>query len=620
MIKKRILLPLIIVILLVGSLIIYKTCSSKNTEWAKGKLLSSDGTYDVIVVGSDPEGICAAVSAARSGAKTLLLGKESVPGGLLVCGMLNTIDMNRNKKGEILSQGIFNEFYKSIGNTESFDVNTAKITFEKLINNEKNLTYLKNMSFKNPIMENKSIIGIETENGEKFNGKRIIDATRDGDIAVAAGAPFTIGMEDVDLTEKMATTLVFKVGGINWSELGKDVENYKKTTGDQHSGFNESTAWAFGDWCYDKYTPLHSNMRLRGLNIGKQEDGTILINALQIFNIDGLNNDQMEKAKAEGKEEIDNVITYLKTILPSFKNAYIAGVAEDLYIRETRHVIGEYVLKTEDILGNKNFYDKIALASYPIDIQSTGPNNTGYVIGSPDQYSIPLRCLIPLNVENLFIVGRAASYSSVAAGSARVVPTGMTCGESAGIAAVYSIVKNITPRALSQDTAEVQNLTKILKEQGVYLPEFSLKDPNADYPGYEQIKKLVNLGFLSGGYNNNFSFDKDATVGSLCMSLINGFKRSKKDCFSEAFDAQIRKYWSTETLTGSSLAKIICDIKNEPVSEMSNEQIWESFSSKNLLGMYKDNINKDSKITTGQMYYIVSTILDTYPGGKNEET
>src|SRR5574344_810797 len=104
-------------------------------------------------------------------------------------------------------------------------------------------------------------------------------------------------------------------------------------------------------------------MRLRGPNMGLQEDGTILINALQIFDVDGLDEESKALALKQGTEEAQNIVEYLSVKLKSFKNAYLDGVADELYIRETRHIEGEYVLKATDILGNVNFTDKIALAS-----------------------------------------------------------------------------------------------------------------------------------------------------------------------------------------------------------------------------------------------------------------
>jgi len=535
---------------------------TRSSEWARGKITSpAAGEYDVIVVGSDPEGVAAAIGSARSGAKTLLLGKEDGPGGLLTYGMLNTLDMNHNDDGVLLTRGVFQEFYNSIGRTESFDVEKAKTIFQEMIDQEQNIEYRKNQKFIQPILEGTTIVGVVMEDADgnrvDIKGKRIIDATQDGDVCAAAGVPYYIGMEDINVSGNMAATLVIKVAGVEWDALGTDIYKYKHETKDNDCGFNKSTAWGFGDWCYDKYTPIHNNMQLRGPNFGLQDDGTILINALQIFDVDGLNEDSKKLAMESGKVEAENVVKYLKSIIKSFENAYLVDVADELYIRETRHIKGEYMLTAADVLGNKSFPDKIALSSYPIDIQATAKTNTGYVIGAPDQYSIPLRCIVPQKIDNLFIVGRSASYSSVAAGSARVVPTGMAVGESAGITAVYTIWKDTTPRELTNSKSRIKQLMGILKNQNVYLPEYRGKDPNSNVEGYYKIQRLLNLGMLSGGYTNNYSFDKEATVSSLCNAMVNALQRGGNEKYDLAAGSRITRYYSSNELTGGAAARLV---------------------------------------------------------------
>lgn len=612
----------------------------RSTEWAKGKISVEKDKYDVIVVGSDPEGITAAISAARSGGRVMLLGKEDGPGGLLTYGMLNTLDMNRNSEGTILTRGIFSEFYTAIGNTESFDVNKAKTVFSELISNEKNLEYRPNYTFSKAILEGNTIVGVTMINKEgkeeSFFAKRIIDATQDGDVCVDAGVPYFIGMEDVNWKQNMAATLVFKVGGVQWKDIETDISRYKKETNDPNCGFNKSTAWGFGKWCYDKYTPIYGNMQLRGPNMGLQEDGTILINALQIFDVDGLNAESRAVAMEHGKEETKNIIDYLKTKLNSFENAYLAGVADELYIRETRHIKGEYSLKASDVVGNTNFYDKICLASYPIDIQATSKSNTGYVIGSPDQYSIPYRCTVPLNIDNLFIVGKAASYSSVAAGSARVVPTGMAVGESTGIAAIYTIYKDITPRelTLAKSKSKLRQFQGILKNQNVYLPEFNSVDPNGNVKGYEKIKKLIDLGLLSGGYSNNFTFDSTAKQNTFTNLLINVLQRAGTEKYTYELGVKINKYYSDLELTGGGAARICAMLlgeytepefinknanwtdeeyrtkKQERVDKIENET-WK-IAKKN--GYFSEDFGKDDVLTKRQIYVISVDIVEKFLG------
>jgi hypothetical protein len=430
-----------------------------------------------------------------------------------------------------------------------------------MIEKQKDLEYRNNSKFVEPILDNNTIVGVVIEDKEgnlvEIKGKRVIDATQDGDVCAASGVPYYVGMEDIHLSGTMAATLIIKVGGVDWKEIENDIKRYKKATASEDCGWNASTAWGFGKWCYEKYKPIYSNMQLRGPNFGLQDDGTVFINALQIFNVDGLSDESKEKALADGKIEAENVVKHLKKILKSFKDAYLVDVADELYIRETRHIKGEYILKATDILENKNFSDKIALSSYPIDIQATSKSNTGYVIGAPNQYSIPLGCIVPQKIDNLFIVGRSASYSSIAAGSARVVPTGMAVGESAGITAVYTIYKDTTPRELLSSKSRIKQLTGILKNQNVYLMEYVSINSLGNVKGYKQIKKLLNLGILSGGYSNNYYFDKEATLSTLCNAMVNALERGGNEKYDLYASHRITRNYSNDKLTGGAAARVV---------------------------------------------------------------
>ena len=108
--------------------------------------------YDVIVVGGDPEGVCAAVSSARNGLKTLLIEDDEALGGLMTLGKLNFIDICESRNGSILTQGLFMEFYEGVGGT-AFDVEKAKSFFYDWVTNEKNTTLKLNTKFIAPVMD-----------------------------------------------------------------------------------------------------------------------------------------------------------------------------------------------------------------------------------------------------------------------------------------------------------------------------------------------------------------------------------------------------------------------------------------------------------------------------------
>ena len=123
--------------------------------------------YDVIVMGTEPEGIAAAVSAARNGMKTLLLGEDKALGGLMTIGQLNFIDMCESRDGTILTQGFFKEFYDAVGGT-AFDVEVAKRFFYDWVINEENATLKLNTAFGEPVMDGDTIVGVVVEENDRF--------------------------------------------------------------------------------------------------------------------------------------------------------------------------------------------------------------------------------------------------------------------------------------------------------------------------------------------------------------------------------------------------------------------------------------------------------------------
>ncbi|MBE5812155.1 MAG: FAD-dependent oxidoreductase [Clostridiales bacterium] len=568
-----------------------------------------ENEYDIIVVGCEPEGVAAAVSSARMGAKVLLIGQEETPGGLLVHGMLNTLDMNR-QGDTLLTQGIFEEFFDYIGRTESFDVNKAEKFFLELINSESNLTYIPNIKDFTPVVEEKVIKGVEIKGmtNQIYYAQIVIDATKDGDICALAGIPYYKGMEDINVHDTyMAVTLVFKLAGVDWEELGQDVLRYQQETGDMNSGINDSSVWAFGKWCYANYTPLDPNMKLRGLNIGRQDDGTILINALQILGVDGLNKEAVEDAEKRGAREIENILAYLKTKLNSFANAQIAGVADELYIRETRHIKGEYTVQVSELLEGIVYEDAIAAGSYPVDIQTTSVNDSGYVIGVPDCYTIPYRSIVPLEIDNLYIVGKAASYSSVAAGSIRVVPVGMVVGETAGIASIYAIKNNVTPRNIIGQSDAINAIQKTMIEKGGYLPQAQKTEKICNTKYYEAFTKLLNLGLLPGGYSNDFGENKVIAQNSFINLIFRVMPRMGIDKDVDKLREKVQDYFTSDELTYQKAAEILLKLDGKKVKgEKAHEQ---AFKAGLYSGLKGERIIADNTITNEVAWQLIYDFL-----------
>lgn len=466
----------------------------------KDKLMETEEKYDVIVFDAEPEGICAAISAARNNKKVLLVEKRDGPGGLMTYAMLNTIDMNTAPDGTLLSQGIFEEFYEKIGNKTSFDVKTAKKAFEEMIDAESNITTMYNVEEIRIGSDGKKIEYAIIDD-KKYEAEIYIDCTQDADITVSAGGQYVKGWEDINEENRsMSATLVIAMDNVDWK---KCCESIKKDNL-PNTGYTSDSIWAFGN-ITQKYVPTQSHMRLKALNIGLQNDGTVLINSLQVINADMLDSKAKEKAYDKCVREAEYVAKFIKENVPGFENATLSGVAPELYVRETRHIVGEYKLTVKDMLESTYSYNAIGMAAYPIDVQTTSIYDWGYIIGNPKQYYLPMGIVVPKGFTNLMTIGRSGSYTSIAAGSARVIPTGMTLAQSAGVMAATCIEQKMDLQELLADYNLKREVTTRLKSQDTYLVKNSMPAVNTSDRYYDFMIEMCELGLLSLGYNNEFN-------------------------------------------------------------------------------------------------------------------
>lgn len=495
--------------------------------------------YDVIVIGGEPEGVAAAVSAARNGAKTLLIESREELGGLFTYGMLNFLDIPQGPDGKSVSRGIYQEWHKLVGAGNAFGIQQARAAFQKLVDDEENLTLSVNTMVTEPILEGNQVmaVNVENEHGEfTIKGKSFIDATQDAEFAAMSGVPYFVGGEDIGIADKkMAVTLMIHLNNVDWKKVKQTAKSEKFGPAD----VTNTVAWGFSELHY-MYEPVEENTRLRGLNLVKIEDD-YYINALQIFGIDGLSEESKKEAIDKGKRETEHIVAYLQKEFPGFENAEIASFPTELYVRETRHIWAEYQLSMADVWMNKDHWDSIGLGAYPVDVQAQTPHDYGYVISDPKQYAIPFRSLVPKEIDGLLVAGRSTGYSSLAAGSARVVPTGMVTGEAAGAAAVLANKEDISFRELSKNKELIETLRTTLKDQGAKVDHF---DVGYSYKGKwydESIQTLMNYGLVVGGYTNELPVNDIATKHSF-VNLLNGVIERVNPDESEAIQKMAEIY------------------------------------------------------------------------------
>jgi hypothetical protein len=425
--------------------------------------ISSPPAYDVVVLGSDPESLAASIAAAREQQRTLLLDTHTQIGGVFTLSKLNTMDMSyAPDRKTLLTRGIFEEFYRLVHRRTSFDIQDAIYAFWCLARKETHLTL--NLGARSIILHKKNgrvlqLSYIDSKGTRRLIAARqIIDSTPDATYAEQIGVPFTYGQEDYrGVKEAMCATLVFELRNVDWHQVARHLRN----DGNAATGVDAYSAWGYSEMT--AYVSSDEHISMRALNLGKQSDGNVLVNGLQIFSVDGTNLASHALARKRAEHELPSIIEYMHR-LPGFENAELVSTAPELYIRETRHMKGLYRLSILDVLENHDFEDRIAFGAYPVDIQKSDRRRADQVVGKPRHYAIPFRSIVAPTVSNLLVASRSASYDSLAHGSARTIPTGMAVAEAAGVAAAYANVHHVSFPDMASDPGfyHVHRIQKIL--------------------------------------------------------------------------------------------------------------------------------------------------------------
>jgi hypothetical protein len=228
-------------------------------------------------------------------------------------------------------------------------------------------------------------------------------------------------------------------------------QNYVKDHPDQWKG-------VYGLWDLIKKATHEGVLELPRENMlffGTPHSHELIVNSTRITKVLGTDVWDISYAEWEGRRQVKQIAAFLKKYVPGFEDSYVTQTGTTIGIRESRRIIGEYVLTAEDIMGARKFDDVIARCSYPIDVHN--PAGKGTILRklpTGEAYDIPLRCLIPKVVDNVLVAGRCISGDHVAHSSYRVMPAAMATGQAAGVSAAIAGQKGITPRQV--DVEDVQ--------------------------------------------------------------------------------------------------------------------------------------------------------------------
>jgi len=285
-----------------------------------------------------------------------------------------------------------------------------------------------------------------------------VDATGDGDLAFFAGARY----DQASLEDMMKATLIFKMGGVDFDKILA----YAKDHPDEVAEASEDKIWVFGfrklldQAVEDAQSKGEEPPFVRGI-------GVI---ALSAFNpgeywmlqtdvsVDGTDPYDLSRLEIEARKQVKSLLPTLKKYIPGFEDAFLSQIAPRPGIRETRRIIGEYVLTKEDILQGREFPDVVCRLCHHIDLHDNAKQGHHTIpIESPrGMYDLPYRCLVPKDIDNLLMAGRCISVTAEALGSIRIQSHCLATGQVAGTAAAMAAAKKVAPRELGVEDLQAR--------------------------------------------------------------------------------------------------------------------------------------------------------------------
>ncbi|MDR7486429.1 MAG: FAD-dependent oxidoreductase [Armatimonadota bacterium] len=404
---------------------------------------------DVLVVGGGPAGWSAATAAARRGAGTMLVEQYGFLGGMMtaggvgcLCGPYTCAPGSTEKQ---IVFGLCGEFMRRLEAADAgfkyrhrfqVDHHRAKVVLDELIV-EAGVRPLYHTMCVDALIDGGAIRGVMIENKagrQAVLAQVVIDATGDGDVAARAGVPYHKGDDDGLL---QGPTYIFDMAGV-------DVERAMAVPlADLRALMEDATR--SGAWSLPRVSGSYSPL---------PQPGTVHVNMTRVYRVDATDPESLTRADIEGRRLAVLYAEFLRARVPGFEHAYLAGLAPQIGIRETRRIIGDYVLTGDDVLSARKFDDAVCNAAWPIELHDpAGPDTRRVHLRGDEYYQIPYRCLVPLRVEQLLVAGRCLSSTREGNGSARVMAYAMAMGEAAGAAAVMALsagcsVREVDARAL----------------------------------------------------------------------------------------------------------------------------------------------------------------------------
>ncbi|SDT33267.1 FAD-dependent oxidoreductase [Jiangella sp. DSM 45060] len=432
--------------------------------------------WEVVVVGGGAAGIAAALAAGRTGARTLLIERAGFVGG--VSATLPWLGFHDQSYRRVV-RGLAGEFVETLarsghaspitldpkcGSLAAVHSHYWKILALRLLR-EAGVAVLMHAVFVDTVRSGDRITGvvIESKSGrETITGHMVIDCSGDGDVAARGGVAWEKGRTSDGLVQ--SPTLVFRLGGIDDDAFRKACQdpafNYREWLAPYPHLFAQMAekletvdTYVLGGFAGvveqarragDLNVP---QTRIVGVKLHTRETPHELsVVMTRVLGLDPTDVDSLSEAYARVYEQVPELIRFFRTYVPGCERAHLVEIAPMLGIRESRRIMGDYLLTADDLVTGARHDDDVAMGGYHIDIHR--PSGSWVSSTNVRAYGIPLRSLIARDVDGLLMAGKCISATHEAIASTRVIPICIAEGQAAGTAAALAALSRRDVRSV----------------------------------------------------------------------------------------------------------------------------------------------------------------------------
>ena len=436
-------------------------------------------TADVLVVGGGPAGIAAAICAARHGARVVLCDQNGYLGGLSTAGLIGPFMTcyDPPMKKQVI-RGFFEEFVQRLvkengaihpsrmpaptsytawrerghAHVTPFSSEVLKTVAEDMCQ-EAGVTLLYHAFFQEAVMQGGRIdAAVFAAKGGPLaiRARVIVDCTGDADVACAAGAPFEVGRDNNG--QPQPASLFFVIDGVDKEAL----EAYRAAHGDISAM-----------WFMDKVAQARAKgdfpIPREKVALYESLDGTWRVNMSRLDHYNYCDPADVTRAEIEGRRQMKIIFRFLQNYIPGCEHIRLLYSAPMLGVRESRRIVGDFVLRGADMKLSARHADDVFLSGNRFDTH-VGSRVVYETTKGDSPYGVPYRILLPQKVENLLVAGRCASGDQECLAAIRVIPPCFAMGQAAGTAAALCVQAGVLPAAV-----DTQALRALLRQDGAYL-------------------------------------------------------------------------------------------------------------------------------------------------------